>query len=73
MNARYRKAIKDLELEATSYTLQQGLNGGSWSSVYSGAATSSTLTVTASGSYTYQVQACNSGGCSAFKASTAVA
>ncbi|MDE2157044.1 MAG: hypothetical protein KGJ32_14330, partial [Xanthomonadaceae bacterium] len=58
---------------ASSYTLQQSLNGGSWSSVYSGAATSSTLTVTASGSYTYQVQACNSGGCSAFKASTAVA
>jgi len=58
---------------ATSYTLQQRLGTGSWGTVYTGAATSSTRTVTASGSYTYQVQACNTGGCSAYKASTAVA
>ncbi|MGB3747880.1 MAG: RHS repeat protein [Rhodanobacter sp.] len=57
---------------ATSYTLQQRLGTGSWSSVYSGAATSSTRTVTASGSYTYQVRACNASGCSAYKASGAV-
>ncbi|QRP64039.1 fibronectin type III domain-containing protein [Rhodanobacter sp. FDAARGOS 1247] len=57
---------------ATSYTLQQRLGSGSWGSVYTGAATGSTRTVTASGSYTYQVQACNASGCSAYKASSAV-
>ncbi|MDW2981379.1 MAG: hypothetical protein WBG81_09410 [Rhodanobacter sp.] len=57
---------------ATSYTLQQRLGTGSWGTVYTGAATSSTRTVTASGSYTYQVQACNTGGCSAYKVSSAV-
>jgi YD repeat-containing protein len=56
-----------------SYTLQQRLGAGSWGTVYTGAATSSTRTVTASGSYTYQVQACNASGCSAYKASSAVA
>lgn len=58
---------------ATSYTLQQRLGTGSWGSVYSGAATSSARTVTASGSYTYQVQACNASGCGAYKVSSAVA
>lgn len=58
---------------ATSYTLQQRLGTGSWGTVYAGTATSSTRTVTASGSYTYQVQACNTGGCSTYKASSAVA
>jgi len=57
---------------ATSYTLQQKLGSGSWVTVYTGATTSSTRTVTASGSYTYQVQACNASGCSAYKASSAV-
>ena len=57
----------------TSYTLQQRLGTGSWSTVYTGAATGSTRTVTATGSYTYQVQACNASGCSAYKASSAVA
>jgi hypothetical protein len=57
---------------ATGYTLQQRLDTGSWGSVYTGAATSSTRTVTASGSYTYQVQACNASGCSAYKVSSAV-
>ena len=58
---------------ATSYTLQQSLNGGSWSTVYTGASTSSTRTLTTTGSYTYQVQACNGGGCSGWQASSAVA
>jgi hypothetical protein len=58
---------------ATSYTLQQRLGSGGWSTVYTGAATSSTRTVTTTGNYTYQVQACNSAGCSGWKASSAVA
>ncbi|MGN6656008.1 MAG: hypothetical protein ACTHJ9_11800 [Rhodanobacter sp.] len=57
---------------ATGYTLQQRLGSGSWSSVYTGAATASTRTATTSGSYTYQVQACNASGCSVYKASSAV-
>ena len=58
---------------ATSYTLQQRLNGGGWSTVYNGGTTSYSSVVSASGSYTYQVQACNASGCSAFVASGAVA
>ncbi|TPG03897.1 RHS repeat protein, partial [Rhodanobacter glycinis] len=57
---------------ATSYTLQQQLGGNSWSTVYTGAATSSTSSVPTSGNYTYQVAACNPGGCSAYKVSSAV-
>jgi hypothetical protein len=58
---------------ATSYTLQQRLGSGGWSTVYIGAATNSTRTVTTTGSYTYQVQACNSAGCSGWKVSSVVA
>ncbi|HEV2621832.1 MAG TPA: hypothetical protein VGU65_07070 [Frateuria sp.] len=44
----------------TSYSLQQSNDGGStWATVYSGTATSTTLTGLANGSYTYHVQACN--------------
>ena len=57
---------------ATSYTLQHRLGAGSWAAAYSGAANSSNVTETASGSYTYQVQACNASGCSAFHVSSAV-
>jgi YD repeat-containing protein len=58
---------------ATSYTLQQRLGTGAWSTVYTGAATSKALTLTASGSYTFQVMASNSQGNSAWKVSGAVA
>jgi YD repeat-containing protein len=51
----------------TSYTVQQSTNGGgSWSTVYTGASTSTALSGLADGSYTYQVQACNQYGCSAW-------
>jgi hypothetical protein len=53
--------------------LQQRLGSDSWSTVYAGAAISSTVTVAVTGSYTYQVQACNGGGCSGWRASSAVA
>ncbi|WP_081700034.1 hypothetical protein [Rhodanobacter sp. OR87] len=58
---------------ATSYTLQQSLNGGSWVSVYNGTATSTSRTLTVSGSYTFQVNACNTSGCSAYRVSGTVA
>ena len=57
---------------ATSYTLQQRLGTGSWSTVYTGTATSSTRTVTTSGSYTFQVKACIGSVCSAYRASSPV-
>jgi hypothetical protein len=57
---------------ASSYTLQQNFNGGGWASAYSGGATGTTRSVASSGSYSYQVNACNTGGCSGWRAGTAV-
>jgi len=57
---------------ATSYTLQHQLNGGSWSTVFTGNATSTSVSETTSGSYAYRVEACNGGGCSAYKSSGTV-
>src|SRR5262249_33517069 len=45
--------------QVTNYVLQQSLNNGSWSTVYSSTGTSVTLTGLGDGSYTYQLQACN--------------
>ena len=56
---------------ATSYTLQHanyGITG--WSTIYSGSATSYTQHETVTGAWIYQVQACNAGGCSAFRVSS---
>jgi hypothetical protein len=58
---------------ATSYTLQHRLGAGSWAMAYTGAATSASVSESVTGSYSYQVEACNAGGCSAFKLSSAVA
>jgi predicted phage tail protein len=58
---------------ATNYVLEERFNGGSWGVAWSGAATSKTVTVGASGTYQFQVSACGAGGCSAFKASGNVA
>ncbi|MEY2153047.1 hypothetical protein AB7849_19235 [Rhodanobacter sp. 115] len=49
---------------ATSYTLQQSVNGGGWTTVYSGAGTGFGLSGEGNGTYAYRVQACNAGGCS---------
>ena len=57
---------------ATSYILQHRLGTGSWSTAYSGSGTSTTVAEGTTGSYTYQVQACNGGGCSSWRASSAV-
>jgi YD repeat-containing protein len=57
---------------ATSYTLQHRLGSGGWSTAYSGSGTSTTVAEGTTGSYTYQVQACNGGGCSSWRASSAV-
>ena len=57
-------------LAATSYTLQQSSNGGgSWSTVYGGSATSTTVSGLAAGGYVYRVQACISSNCSGWTTS----
>jgi len=48
---------------ATSYTLQEQINGGGWSTVQASGATSWGTSGRGNGTYGYQVQACNSGGC----------
>jgi YD repeat-containing protein len=57
---------------ATRYVLQQSANGGaSWSAVYDGSATGASVSGLADGSYRYQVQACNTYGCSGWRAGSA--
>jgi hypothetical protein len=48
---------------ATSYTLQEQVNGGSWSVVQTGSATSWGASGKTNATYGYIVQACNAGGC----------
>lgn len=55
---------------ATSYTLQHAIYGVTgWSTIYSGGTTSRSQNETTTGSWIYQVQACNAAGCSAFRVS----
>ncbi len=58
---------------ATSYTLQEQVNGGSWNTVYNGSATSKALSGRTNATYGYRVRACNVGGCSGWSASQSVA
>lgn len=55
---------------ATSYNLQEQLNGGAWATVQSSAATTWAASGKANGTYKYQAQSCNSGGCSGWSAAT---
>jgi hypothetical protein len=58
---------------ATSYTLQESSNGGSsWSTAYTGSATSKALNGKGNGTYTYRAEACNAGGCGAWSATHAI-
>nr|WP_244623600.1 RHS repeat-associated core domain-containing protein [Shewanella salipaludis] len=57
---------------ATSYTLQESVNSGSWTTLASPTTTSYTRTVRSNGSYKYQVRACNASGCSGWTVSQAV-
>jgi hypothetical protein len=49
---------------ATSYNLQENANGAGWTTVQSSSATSWSTSGRGNGSYVYQVQACDAGGCS---------
>jgi YD repeat-containing protein len=57
---------------ATSYTLQQSVNGGAWTTVFTNAANGTILNEGASASYTLRAQACNASGCSGFVTSPAI-
>lgn len=48
---------------ATSYTLQENVNGGGWTQVQANGNTSWATNGRANGSYAYRVQACNVAGC----------
>ncbi len=58
---------------ASSYHLQQQVNGGSWATVLSSAATSWAASGEASGSYGYRIQSCNVSGCSGWSATATAA
>jgi hypothetical protein len=53
---------------ATSYTLQEQVNGGSWGTVQASNANSWSASGRGNGSYGYQVQACDAGGCGPWSA-----
>jgi hypothetical protein len=48
---------------ASSYTLQEQVNGGGWTTVQANGSTSWTSSGHGNGTYGYQAQACNSSGC----------
>lgn len=48
---------------ASSYILRESVNSGGWSTLQSSSAVSRAISGHGTGSYAYQVQACNSGGC----------
>jgi YD repeat-containing protein len=53
---------------ATSYTLQEQVNGGGWSTVYTGSGTSQAFAGKGDGNYGYRLEACNAGGCGGWSA-----
>lgn len=48
---------------ATSYTLQEQVNGGGWTTIQNNGAISLAFSGKGNGTYGYQAQACNAGGC----------
>jgi YD repeat-containing protein len=58
---------------ATTYSLEQSINGGGWNVVYDGGDTGAHVAAHVSGSYVYRVRACNTYGCSDYATSSAVA
>jgi YD repeat-containing protein len=57
---------------ATSYTVEQSVNSGVWTTFYTGTATSKTVSGPADAKYQYRASACNANGCSAPTASSVV-
>jgi hypothetical protein len=57
---------------ASSYTLQEQLNGGGWRTIQSSSATGKAISGQGNGSYGYRAQACNAGGCGPWSATGSV-
>lgn len=57
---------------ATSYRLEESVNGGGWGLIQDAASTSRSITGKVAGSYAYRVQACNAAGCSGYSGTAAV-
>lgn len=57
---------------ATSYTLQEQVNGGGWSTIQTSSATSRAISGKGNGTYGYHVQACNAGGCGPWSGTSSV-
>jgi YD repeat-containing protein len=57
---------------ATTYYLQEQVNGGGWTQVVSGGGTAWTPGPKNNGTYGYRIQACNAGGCSAWSGTSSV-
>lgn len=57
---------------ATSYTLREQANGGSWTNVQTSSATSWSASSQGTGSYSYQVQGCDLGGCGPWSVASTV-
>lgn len=53
---------------ATSYTLEESVNGGAWAQAYNGANLSQPYTSKPAGTYAYRIKACNPNGCSGVSA-----
>src|SRR5690606_20458651 len=53
---------------ATSYRLEEQVNGGAWSEIQNNSATSKAISGKGNGSYGYRARACNSAGCSSYSA-----
>ncbi|MGG6462358.1 hypothetical protein ABE093_06515, partial [Solilutibacter silvestris] len=56
---------------ADRYELQENANGGGWTLAYNGSGTNTTFSGR-SGSYSYQVRACNGAGCGSYSAIGAI-
>ncbi|MCD9004637.1 RHS repeat protein [Luteimonas sp. XNQY3] len=57
---------------ATSYRLEERLNGGAWSNIHNAAGTSRAITGKGTGAWGYRAQACNVAGCSGWTAAASV-
>ncbi|WP_109124704.1 hypothetical protein [Dyella sp. C11] len=57
---------------ATSYTLQESINGGAWATIYTGNGLSQAESNRDGGTYTYRVQGCKTGMCTAWTSSASL-
>jgi len=57
---------------ATTYTLEESINGGGWVIAYTGSAQSASFSSRPAGTYAYRIKACNPAGCSAYSATSAL-